>query len=48
MCHKTILYQNAQVNEDMKVLFVWTEKGSILTNWIKFAESEKKINSLKK
>ena len=45
------LYQNAQVNQDMKVLFVWSKKGAIPKNWItklesKFAESEKNMNSL--
>ena len=40
------LYQNAQVNQDMKILFVWSRKGAIPKNWItklefKFAEREK-------
>ena len=26
------LYQNAQVNQDMKVLFVWSKKGAIPKN----------------
>ena len=40
------------VNQDIKVLFVWSEKkGTILKNWMcqfekNFAESEKKMNSL--
>ena len=47
------LYQNTQVNQDMKVLVVWSKKkhGTIPKNWItqlktKFAGSEKKMNSL--
>ena len=26
------LYQNAQVNQDMKILFVWSRKGAIPKN----------------
>ena len=26
------LYQNAQVNQDMKILFVWSKKGAISKN----------------
>ena len=32
MCQKTALYQNAQINQDMKILFVWSKKGAISTN----------------
>ena len=37
------LYRNAQLNQDMKVLFVWSKKGAVPKNWItklelKFAE----------
>ena len=51
MCQKATLYQNAKINQDMKVRFVWCKKGAILMNLItkietKFAEREKKINSL--
>ena len=34
MCQKATLYQNAQVNQDMKVLFKWSKKGAISKNWI--------------
>ena len=51
MCQKAKLYQNAPINKDMKVLFVWSKKGVILVNWItkletEFAERKKKINNL--
>ena len=51
MCQKAKLYQNAPINKDMKVLFVWSKKGAILVNWItkletEFAERKKKINNL--
>ena len=36
MCRKTILCQNAQVNQDMKVILAWSESEKM------FAESEKK------
>ena len=44
-------YQNAQINQDMKVFFVWSKKEVILKNWItklelKFAEREKNTNNL--
>ena len=44
MCQKAALYQNAQINQDMKVIF---NKGAISMNWItkleiKFAERENK------
>ena len=47
------LYRNAQVNQDMKVLFLWSKKGAIPKNWIsklelKFFEREKNMNSLEK
>ena len=29
MCQKATLYQNAQINQDMRVLFVWSKKGAI-------------------
>ena len=29
MCQMTILYQNAQVNQNMKVLFVFTDKKEL-------------------
>ena len=29
MCQMTTLYQNAQVNQDMKVLFVFTEEKKL-------------------
>ena len=34
MCQKATLYQNAQVNQDMKGLFKWSKKGAISKNWI--------------
>ena len=44
-------YQNAQVNQDMKVLFLWNKKEAIPINWtskleLKFSEREKNMNSL--
>ena len=47
----TLPGQNVQVNQGMKGLFVWSEKGAISKDWItkpetKFAEREKKMNSL--
>ena len=47
----TLPGQNVQVNQRMKGLFVWSEKGAISKDWItkletKFAEREKKMNSL--
>ena len=29
MCQKATLYQNAQVNQDMNVLFVWSKKSEL-------------------
>ena len=51
MCQKDAFYRNAQLNQDIKVLFAWNKKGAISKNWItkletKFTESEKKVNSL--
>ena len=45
------LYRNAQVNQEMKLLFVWSTKGVTPKNWItqlelKFPEWEKNVNSL--
>ena len=45
------LYRNAQVNQEMKLLFVWSTKGVTPKNWItklelKFPEREKNVNSL--
>ena len=45
------LYRNAQVNQEMKLLFVWSTKGVTPKNWItklelKFPEREKNMNSL--
>ena len=44
------IYRNAQLNQDIKVLFVWSKKGLIPKNWItklelKFAEREENMNS---
>ena len=45
------LYQNAQVNQDMKVPFVWSKKEVIPKNLIsklelKFSKTEENMNSL--
>ena len=45
------LYRNAQVNQEMKLLFVWSTKVVTPKNWItkfelKFPEREKNMNSL--
>ena len=45
------LYRNAQVNQEMKLLFVWGTKVVTPKNWItklelKFPEREKNMNSL--
>ena len=44
-------YRNAQLNQHMKVIFVWNKKEAIPKNWmikleLKFAEREKNKNSL--
>ena len=44
-------YQNAKINQAIQVLFVWSKKWAVSSNWItkfeiKFTEKEKKINSL--
>ena len=45
------LHQNAQVNQNIKVLFVWSKKEAIPKDWIsklefKFFEREKNMNNL--
>ena len=51
MCQKGAFYRNAQLNQDIKVLFAWNKNGAISKNRIpkleaKFTESEKKVNRL--
>ena len=51
MYQKATLYQNAKIDQDMKVLIAWSEKRNYfdgLANqaWNKFAEGEKIRNSL--
>ena len=45
------LHQNAQVKQNIKVLFVWSKKEAIPKDWIsklefKFFETEKNMNNL--
>ena len=43
------LYQNAQLNQDTKALFIWSKKEAFPKNWIskfQFSEREKNMNSL--